>query len=195
MKIVKKQKVLTELEKKFAQLYVENMFSNETRTNTDIAIEAGYAKDSAYQRAYENITYKIKPHVVNYIENLKEDFRVRNQITPEKHMARLNEIHKMAKDKGQLHTAMNAEVYRGKAAGYYVEKQLIKKEETEEDTEKALKEIIEPYDLNKQYMKMEQDLFHEKWKVRFLTRRLREIAPHEALSEEELDEQIKGKQH
>ena len=110
MKIVKKQKVLTELEKKFAQLYVENIFSSETRTNTDIAIEAGYAKDSAYQRAYENITYKIKPHVVNYIENLKEDFRVRNQITPEKHMARLNEIHKMAKDKGQLHTAMNAEV-------------------------------------------------------------------------------------
>ena len=51
------------------------------------------------------------------------------------------------------------------------------------------------YANNKQYMKMEQDLFHEKWKVRFLTRRLREIAPHEALSEEELDEQIKGKQH
>ena len=51
------------------------------------------------------------------------------------------------------------------------------------------------YENNKQYMKMEQQLFHEKWKVRYLTRRLREIAPHEALSEEELDEQIKGKQH
>ena len=31
--------------------------------------------------------------------NLKEDFRVRNQITPEKHMARLNEIHKLARTK------------------------------------------------------------------------------------------------
>lgn len=51
------------------------------------------------------------------------------------------------------------------------------------------------YENNKQYMKMEQQLFHEKWKVRYLTRRLREIAPHEALSEEELDEQIKGKQN
>ena len=51
------------------------------------------------------------------------------------------------------------------------------------------------YENNKQYMKMEQQLFHEKWKVRYLSRRLREIAPHEALSEEELDEQIKGKQH
>ena len=116
----KKLKVLTELEKTFAQLFVDNMFSNDTLTNRDIAIAAGYSKDSAHQRAYENTTYKLKPHVVTYIEELKEDFRVRNQITPEKHMARLNEIHQMAKEKGQLHTSLNAEVYRGKVAGYYV---------------------------------------------------------------------------
>lgn len=140
-------KTLTDKEKLFAKLYVENFFSNETRTNTDIAISAGYAQDSAHQRAYENTTYKLKPHVVKYIEDLKEDFRARNQITPEKHMARLNEIHQMAKDKGQLHTAMNAEVYRGKVAGYYVEKQLIKQEETEEDYERKLKDILERYDL------------------------------------------------
>ena len=105
-----KIKPLTDKEKTFAQLFVENMFSNDTRTNTDIAIAAGYAKESAHQRAYELTTYKLKPHVVKYIEELKEDFRVRNQITPEKHMARLNEIHQMAKDKGQLHTSLNAEV-------------------------------------------------------------------------------------
>jgi hypothetical protein len=62
-------------------------------------------------------------------------------------MARLNEIHQMAKDKGQLHTSLNAEVYRGKVAGYYVEKQLIKQEETEEEVEKKLQEIMERYDL------------------------------------------------
>ena len=147
----KKQKMkikpLTDKEKTFAQLFVENMFSNDTRTNTDIAIAAGYAKESAHQRAYENTTYKLKPHVVTYIEELKEDFRVRNQITPEKHMARLNEIHQMAKKKGQLHTSLNAEVYRGKVAGYYVEKQLIKQEESEEDIEAKLKDVIERYDL------------------------------------------------
>ena len=142
-------KPLTDKEKLFARLYVENLFSNKTRTNTEIAIDAGYAKESSYQRAYENTTYKLKPHVVNYIEELKEDFRVRNQITPEKHMARLNEIHQMAKKKGQLHTAMNAEVYRGKAAGYYVEKQIIKKEaeDTEEGYENKMKEILERFDL------------------------------------------------
>ena len=140
-------KPLTDKEKLFAKLYVENMFSNDTMTNTDIAIAAGYAKESAHQRAYELTTYKLKPHVVTYIEELKEDFRVRNQITPEKHMARLNEIHQMAKEKGQLHTSLNAEVYRGKVAGYYVEKQLIKQEKTEQDVEGELKEILDRYDL------------------------------------------------
>ena len=63
------------------------------------------------------------------------------------------------------------------------------------NTDTMLEMEEQNYANNKQYMRMEQQLFHEKWKVRFLTRRLREIAPHEALSEEELDEQIKGKQH
>jgi phage terminase small subunit len=143
----KEIKVLTDKEKLFAKLYVENMYSNNTLTNTDIAIAAGYAKDSAHQRAYENTTYKLKPHVVKYIEELKEDFRVRNQITPEKHMARLNEIHQMAKEKGQLHTSLNAEVYRGKVAGYYVEKQLIKQDESEEEIEQKLKSIMDQWNL------------------------------------------------
>ena len=65
----------------------------------------------------------------------------------------------------------------------------------ENNTNTMLEMEEQNYENNKQYMKMEQDLFHEKWKVRFLTRRLREIAPHEALSEEELDEQIRKKQN
>ena len=46
------------------------------------------------------------------------------------------------------------------------------------------------------YMKEQQSLFHEKWKVRCLTRQAKAIAkklgdPDIALTEEELDEQIK----
>ena len=143
----KKLKVLTELEKRFCELYVENMFSNETMTNKDIAIAAGYAKESAHQRAYENTTYKLKPHVVNYIEKLKEDFRTRNKISPEKHMARLHYLGKKAEDSKMYGVSLNAEVYRGKMAGYYVERQIIKKEETEEDVESKLKEMVDQYDL------------------------------------------------
>ena len=45
---------------------------------------------------------------------------------------------------------------------------------------------------NKIVMGLEQDVFHEKWKVRYLTRRLKAIDPHEAVTEEELDAEIKG---
>ena len=51
------------------------------------------------------------------------------------------------------------------------------------------------YENNKKYMAMQQQLFHEKWKFRYVARRLKEIAPHEAISEGELDEQIKAKQN
>lgn len=145
------QKVLTDKEKRFAELYAENFFSQESKTNTEIAIESGYAKESAYQRGYENTTYRLKPHVVARIEELKEDFRIRNQITPEKHMARLNEIYMIAKDKGNLHTSLNAEVYRGKMAGYYVERKVVANHSledlTEDQLEQKLKELGEKYGL------------------------------------------------
>ena len=51
------------------------------------------------------------------------------------------------------------------------------------------------YENNKKYMAMQQQLFHEKWKFRYVARRLKEVAPHEAISEEELNEQIKAKQN
>ena len=52
------------------------------------------------------------------------------------------------------------------------------------------------YENNKKYMAMEQQLFHEKWKCRYLVRRIKNIAKHYgvpdlAVTEEELDEQIK----
>ena len=52
--------------------------------------------------------------------------------------------------------------------------------------------IIALQDRNNQ---LENDLFHEKWKFRYVSRRLKLIAPNEAISEEELDEQIKAKQN
>ena len=45
---------------------------------------------------------------------------------------------------------------------------------------------------NKIVMGLEQDVFHEKWKVRYLTRRIKAINPNEAVTEEELDAEIKG---
>ena len=49
--------------------------------------------------------------------------------------------------------------------------------------------------LQEAFMKEQQSLFHEKWKVRHLTRILKRVAPEYALSEEELDEKIHRKEH
>ena len=53
----KEVKILTDLEKRFAELFVENYFSQDSKTNTEIAKLSGYAPDSAYQRGYENFTF------------------------------------------------------------------------------------------------------------------------------------------
>ena len=85
------------------------------------------------------------------IEELKDDFRIRNQITPEKHMARLNHLGRKAETKDMIGVAVNAEVHRGKMAGYYVEKKLIANQTledmTEEQINEKLKKIEEQYNL------------------------------------------------
>ena len=48
---------------------------------------------------------------------------------------------------------------------------------------------------NKMIMSLEQDVFHEKWKVRYLTRRIKEMNPNEPVTEEELDKVVKGGMH
>ena len=49
--------------------------------------------------------------------------------------------------------------------------------------------------LQEVYMKEQQSLFHEQWKVRYLTRRLKAIDPEHAVTEEELDKQIHEKEN
>jgi|TARA_X000000950_G_C13590169_1_gene527003 hypothetical protein len=49
--------------------------------------------------------------------------------------------------------------------------------------------------LQEVYMKEQQSLFHEQWKVRYLTRRLKAIDPEYAVTEEELDRQIHEKEN
>lgn len=148
-KLIEKQ--LTQMQKIFANLYVENFYGKTSMSHTEIAIKAGYSPDSAYQRAYELLNPKICPHVVKFIGELKEDFRVRNSITPDKHMARLEHLGRRAENKDMLGVAMRAEELRGKVAGYYVDRQIIKRDNiddlSEEQLEAKMKQITEDYSL------------------------------------------------
>jgi hypothetical protein len=146
MKLV--EKPLTEMQKMFCNLYVENYFGNSNLTNTQVAMKAGYASDSAYQRAYELLNPKISPHVVKRIGELKEDFRIKNNIDPDKHMARLNYLGQIAEENKMVGVALRAEELRGKVAGYYIDKQIIKNTDSidnlsAEELQQKMEQILE----------------------------------------------------
>ena len=112
-------------------------------------MKAGYSPDSAYQRAYENLNPKICPHVVKYIGDLKDDFRRKNNIDPDKHMGRLQHLGIKAEENKMYGIALQSEIARGKVAGYYVEKRMnLNKsldENTEEELENKMKNILHDY--------------------------------------------------
>ena len=137
-------KPLTEMQRNFADLYVENLGANKA-TNTQIAIMAGYPVSSARTRAYELLDARHCPHVVKYIAERKVEFYKRNNIDPEKHMARLNHLGLKAEEEKMFGIAGQMEIARGKVAGYYVERSLIKnvEEESEEQLEQKMKKILE----------------------------------------------------
>ena len=146
------EKTLTELQKKFARLYVESSYGTGHLTNTEAAIQAGYSPDSAYQRAYELLNPRISPHVVNYIGKLKEDFRIKNNIDPDKHMARLNHLGNIAEQNKMIGVSLRAEELRGKVAGYYIDRQIIKNKNdindlSKEELEDRMNKIAEEYNL------------------------------------------------
>ena len=146
------RKALTDKEMKFVELYVDNYFSQKMMSNTQIAVAAGYAKDSAYQRAHELLHPRLKPHVVVKINERMDEFRQTNDLTKDKHMARLHTLGQKAEKKEMYGVAVNAEVQRGKAAGYYVEKKIINSEKrledmTAEELDVEIKEIEEKWAL------------------------------------------------
>ena len=149
MKLV--DRPLTEMQKKFARLYVESSYGTGHLTNTEAAIQAGYSPESAYQRAYELLNPKICPHVVKYIGELKEDFRIKNNIDPDKHMARLNYLGQRAEAKDMIGVSLRAEELRGKVAGYYIDR-IIQKNKTDsdltiEEIEEKQRTLLDTYDL------------------------------------------------
>ena len=142
-------KPLTDMQKEFARLHAENSFGKGALSNTDCAVKSGYAPESAYQRAYELLNPKLCPHVVKYISNLKDDFRRKNNIDPDKHMGRLHHLGLKAEENKMYGIAGQMEIARGKVAGYYVEKKMTLhknvEELTEEEAADRMKNILKDY--------------------------------------------------
>ena len=140
--------LLTDKQKKFANLIVQNVGRY---SNTECAVQAGYEASSAYQRAYELLSPKISPHVVNYIGKIREDFFKKNQIDPQSHISRLHHLGLKAEEHKMFGVAARIEELRGKVAGYYIERVLNRnlEDETEEQLEDKMKKIL---DDNKEFI-------------------------------------------
>ena len=119
-------KPLTEMQKSFARLIVELSFGENAMSHTDCAKKAGYAPESAGQRAYELTNPEICPNVCRYIEELKNEFRKKNKIDPDRHMGRLNHLGLQAEKNKMYGIALQSEIARGKVGGYYIDQKIIR---------------------------------------------------------------------
>ena len=139
-------KLLTEQQKKFAELLVYN---EGRKTPTECAQEAGYAEGSCHVRASELRNPNKFPLVVKYIGELRAEIQKKYEVNFERHITELGRIRQEALAKGAFSAATNAEVARGKAAGLYIEQKIIRtgklEDLTTEELESRMKQIIDDY--------------------------------------------------
>ena len=141
-------KRLTEMQKRFAEALV---FGTEDGpvTKTEAAVLAGYSKDRARQEGSELTNPKLNPLVVKYIGELKEERLKKYEVNYDSHVAELGRIKDAALKKGAWSAAVNAETNRGKAAGLYIDRKIIKtgklEDLTEQELEAKMKQILDDY--------------------------------------------------
>ena len=87
---------------------------------------------------------------LNIFQILKDDFRRKNNIDPDKHMGRLHHLGLKAEENKMYGIAGQMEIARGKVAGYYVEKKMTLhknvEDQTEEELEEKMKNILDQYE-------------------------------------------------
>ena len=141
-------KRLTEMQQRFAEYLV---FGNENgpMTKREAAIAAGYSKDRAMREGSELTNPKYSPLVVKYIGELKEERLKKHEVTYEGHVAELARLREAALKKGSFSSAVNAEANRGKAAGLYIDRKIIKtgklEDLSEQELEAKMKQILDDY--------------------------------------------------
>ena len=141
-------KRLTEMQKRFAEILV---FGTEDGpvTKSEAAVLAGYSKDRARQEGSELTNPKQSQLVVQYIGNLREEKLKKYEVTYEGHVAELGKIRERALKKGAWSAAVNAETNRGKAAGLYIDRKIIKtgklEDLSEQELEQKMKQILDDY--------------------------------------------------
>ena len=141
-------KRLTEMQKKFAE-YLVFGGPNGPVTKSEAAELAGYSKENSRHEGSTLTNPKLYPLVVQYIGNLREEKLKKYEVTYDGHVAELGKIRERALKKGAWSAAVNAETNRGKAAGLYIDRKIIKtgklEDLSEQELEDKMKKILEDY--------------------------------------------------
>src|SRR5210317_383083 len=141
-------KRLTEMQQRFAE-YLVFGGPEGPMTKREAAIAAGYSKDRAMREGSELTNPKYSPLVVKYIGELKEERLRKHEVTYEGHLAELARLREAALKKGSFSSAVNAEANRGKAAGLYIDRKIIKtgklEDMSEQELEAKMKQILDDY--------------------------------------------------
>ncbi len=141
-------KRLTEMQQRFAEFLVFGG-ADGPMTQSEAAIAAGYSSNRARQEGSELCNPKLSPLVVKYIGQLKEERLRKHEVTYEGHVAELARLREAALKKGSFSSAVNAEANRGKAAGLYIDRKIIKtgklEDLSEQELEAKMKQILDDY--------------------------------------------------
>ena len=141
-------KRLTEMQQRFAEFLVFGGPEG-PMTQTEAAVAAGYSPKRARQEGSELCNPKLSPLVVKYIGQLKEERLRKHEVTYEGHVAELARLREAALKKGSFSSAVNAEANRGKAAGLYIVRKIIKtgifEDMSEQELEAKMKQILDDY--------------------------------------------------
>ena len=141
-------KRLTEMQQRFAEFLVFGGPEG-PMTQGEAAIAAGYSPKRARQEGSELCNPRLSPLVVKYIGQLKEERVRKHEVTYENHIAELARLREAALKKGSFSSAVNAEANRGKAAGLYIDRKIIKtgklEDLSEQELEAKMKQILDDY--------------------------------------------------
>jgi len=141
-------KRLTEMQQRFAEFLVFGG-PDGPMTQTEAALAAGYSPKRARQEGSELCNPRLSPLVVKYIGELKEERLRKHEVTYEGHVAELARLREAALKKGSFSSAVNAEANRGKAAGLYIDRKIIKtgklEDMSEQELEAKMKQLLNDY--------------------------------------------------
>jgi len=141
-------KRLTEMQVRFAEFVVFGG-NDGPMTQAEAAIAAGYSAKRSRQEGSELLNPRLSPLVVQHVGKLKEERLKKFAVSYDGHVAELARIKELALKKGSFSSAVNAETNRGKAAGLYIERKIIKhgklEDMSEQELEAKMKQILDDY--------------------------------------------------